>query len=198
MAILLFCAAFTVVGFQRMLRFSGTAGEQMLAPRRWPASTHILRSSARSTLVLFAHPFCSCSKATLGELARVLDQQDRATRPDVRILFFRPASDSDWKRGDLWSQAAAIKGATVAWDPGGQEANRFAARTSGFIALYNRQGIAQFQGGITGARGHMGDNYGTQQLARVLRFGRPEMKRPLVFGCSLLGSNLVGRAGVTQ
>ena len=49
------------------------------------------------SLVMFIHPRCSCSRASVDELARVVEQ---ARVPlSVTVWFFRPAGQSDdWAR----------------------------------------------------------------------------------------------------
>ena len=89
---------------------------------------------------------------------------------------------------DLWRRAAAIKGVTVVQDSEGVEAERFHAATSGYTLLYGSDGRLLFSGGITGARGHAGDNAGRSAIAALLTAeGAPTGTTP-VFGCSLLGS----------
>ncbi|HEX3447903.1 MAG TPA: hypothetical protein VHS97_06590, partial [Isosphaeraceae bacterium] len=71
-------------------------------------------------------------------------------------------------------------------DSGGEEAARFGARTSGLVALYAPDGRLHFRGGITGSRGHEGDNAGQQALLGLIQ-GNPSSlpcETP-VFGCPL-------------
>jgi hypothetical protein len=74
------------------------------------------------------------------------------------------------------------------WDDGAVEARIFAARTSGYVLLYSPAAKLLFQGGITGSRGHEGDNYGLSRLAGLLIAPAPESPNPVisrVFGCEL-------------
>ena len=52
-------------------------------------------------------------------------------------------------------------------DDDGAEARRFGAETSGQTLLYDARGALAFSGGITGARGHAGDNAGRASLRRA-------------------------------
>ena len=70
-------------------------------------------------------------------------------------------------------------------DEGGVEASRFGAATSGQAILYDGDGRLVFSGGITAARGHFGDNAGSQALARLLIDGMPSRPHTPVFGCAL-------------
>jgi hypothetical protein len=73
----------------------------------------------------------------------------------------------------------------VVWDEGGAEARRFGATTSGHAVLYSPDGRLLFRGGLTGARGHAGDNANLDALAAVLDGApSPHINVP-VFGCPL-------------
>jgi hypothetical protein len=73
-------------------------------------------------------------------------------------------------------------------DDGGVEAKRFGASTSGETMLYDESGDIQFHGGITGARGHEGDNAGRRRVLELLRKGRkgrPDRNESPTFGCEI-------------
>ena len=188
------CALATTAGLFSLIVFDGTAGKQGPSPSLWPTSSSIRRDAGKLNLLVFAHPFCPCTRATLEELSRALS---RVRRPDllrksrggapsvsVRVLFVRP-SGSAWTTAETWDRAASIPYTTAAWDDGGIEAQRFKAQTSGIVLLYDSAGRLLFQGGITGSRGHMGDNYGLPHLLAALDTGQPALAGSLVFGCSL-------------
>src|ERR1044072_8401392 len=60
-------------GFGALLRYASTpAPPDDSAPARWPATTALTRAGARSQLVLFAHPHCPCTHASVTELARLM------------------------------------------------------------------------------------------------------------------------------
>jgi hypothetical protein len=177
--------ASTLAGICALFAFNGTAGVETTGPARWPEGASIKRSRSVPTLLVFAHPFCSCTGATLEELDKVLARgKSGAPAPAISILFSR--SDPTWKPGDLWKQAARIPGANPVWDEDGQEARIFGARTSGLVFLFDSRGNLLFKGGITSSRGHAGDNYGAERLTAALDSRRPAVGTPpRVFGCAL-------------
>jgi hypothetical protein len=191
LGLLLCSAVFTLAAVRQALVFDATAGESGFAPAHWPAASRIERSSQRPVLILFAHPQCSCTNATLEELGVALSGAPEV-RPAIRILFSGAGYDGPRQPSGLWTRAAALPGAVVSWDEG-REAQLFGARTSGTVLLYDRNGSLLFEGGITGSRGHVGSNYGLLRLNRALRTGEilsePEIKKQpfLIFGCSLFG-----------
>src|SRR5882724_1733252 len=116
---------------------------------------------------MFAHPRCPCTRATLGELELVMARCEGLL--NAHVVFIRPDSTTeDWPRTGLWRRAAAIRGVTVHSDDAGLEARRFGVETSGHTLLYDRRGHLLFQGGITAARGHSGDNPGRSALVALL------------------------------
>jgi hypothetical protein len=184
-ALLAFSALSTLIGMQALIRFDQTAGPVNAAPLRWPALSAIKRSGGRPEILVFAHPFCSCTGATIAELAQLSAQKKSgATTPQFTILFFRPRN-SGWAPNGLWKRAEGLKDAHVVWDDDGLEAKRFGARTSGYALLYSSEGSLLFRGGVTGSRGHRGDNYGLDELAASLDSQRPARVPSRVFGCAL-------------
>ncbi|MDZ4288585.1 MAG: hypothetical protein U0984_11535, partial [Prosthecobacter sp.] len=146
-------------GMLLLLCYSESAGTEAKAPAQWPQESQIVSSSDRSTLVMFIHPQCPCSRASIGELDRLVARA--LDRFSVQVLFLKPEGMSqDWVKSDLWRQAAAIPGVTVSYDHDGEEAARFHAVTSGQTLLYDRDGSLVFQGGVTESRGHSGDSAG--------------------------------------
>ena len=168
-------------------RYESTPGREPGPPASWPGDTRLVGRVDRPQLLVFAHPKCPCTRATLAELARI--QARCADRVDIRIVFVRPPGvPARWEQTDLWRDAEAIPGSIVEIDEGGVEAQRFGVATSGYTLLYGIDGRLQFSGGITGSRGHAGDNPGEDAILTVLATGRSHQRRMPAFGCSLLGA----------
>jgi hypothetical protein len=137
------------------------------------------------SVVVFLHPRCPCSSATLTELSRVLA---RATgNCDVTVAVYSPSSaPPEWSRTPLRSRAEAIPGLTVVDDPDGLEAKRFGAVLSGHVVVYDAGGGLQFRGGITASRGHEGDNLGEDCVVNILQGQRASADHTPTFGCEIL------------
>jgi len=169
----------------RMFSFSYTPGKISSAPATLPDDLRHDSNDQRLTLLMFAHPRCPCTRATLAELARTL--ASAPGNPDLRIFFFIPVDQSDdWVHGWNWNTAAEIHGASVSIDVDGVIARRCYATTSGQILLYDASGRLLFSGGITSGRGHEGDNPGADIVLALLR-GEPTatVQSTSVFGCPL-------------
>jgi hypothetical protein len=179
-------------GCLALWNYSGTPGKRLPGAAAWPADTTFYRQPGSQTLVLFAHPHCPCTRATLRELERLAAQAGGML--DIRVAFVQPSGTSaDWVHTDLWQVAAAIPGVTVVLDHNGLEAHRFGARTSGEALLYNTTGQLVFQGGITPARGHEGESAGKSAIACWVT-GHPAVAHSPVFGCPLLDAEAPQKA----
>ncbi len=174
-----------VLGGSALLwRYKGAAGSAGATPEQWPAQSAIVRRAGLPTLVMFAHPKCTCSRASIGELTVVVSAA--YGRVDAHVLFDKPSSEKDdWTDTDLWRSAAALPSVAVGVDIDGAEAHRFGAETSGWVVLYDAGGKLLFAGGITNARGHAGDSEGRRAVLALLTQGTTNRTRAPVFGCSL-------------
>jgi len=176
-----------VAALVAMANFSNTPGDTRAAPDQWPAPSQIALDSKLPTLIMFAHPHCPCTQASVGELEVLM--ANCPGRLNVHVVFVQPVGTTeDWVKTDLWRRVATIPGVTLHRDDKGVEAQRFRAETSGDTVLYNPQGNLLFAGGITISRGHSGDNPGRTAIETILTKGLPSEVKTPVFGCSLFGT----------
>lgn len=184
-----FCVLWLVaagVGLAVMLNYQNAAGRTGQTPALWPSEAEITLERERATLVMFAHPRCPCTRASIGELNRLLAHC--GGRVAAHVLFFQPGGVSDnWTKTDLWRSATAIPDVVVHADRQGSQARRFGAETSGLVVLYSARGELLFKGGITAARGHAGDNAGAKLVVSLLLAGEDtSVRQTPVYGCSLV------------
>lgn len=170
-----------------LVDYEAYAGEQGNVSPQWPVDSTLERSASHLTLLMFIHPQCPCTRASIGELSELMASCQ--SRLKVQVLVLAPAQ---WDRAiiesDIWEAAAAIPGVTVQTDPDGREARRFGALTSGMVVLYGPQGDLRFRGGITGARGHSGLNLGRAAVTSLSVEGERSGSvrgQCSVFGCPL-------------
>jgi hypothetical protein len=169
-------------GLKTLWTYENAPGPRAAAPARWPAATRLDRPGGRPTLIVALHPQCPCSRATVAELARLVAHA--AAPADIHALVVAaPGFDEALVHSDLWRAAAAIPGVRVRRDDG-TEARRFGARVSGQVFAYDAAGALGFSGGLTGSRGHEGDNAGRTAIEAMLA-GRPHAASAFVFGCLL-------------
>ena len=177
--------AAVAAGLGALLRYESTPGRVGTIEARWPEGSSLPRSGSNPTLVMFAHPRCPCTRASLGELAQIM--ADTRGKMDAFVLFTKPnEGGADWDDTELRRSTAAIPGITVVSDADGSEARRFGAVTSGHTVLFDRAGTLVFSGGITASRGHAGRNAGESAIIAAVNGPRSERARTPVFGCALV------------
>ncbi len=174
-------------GLGAITRYEYTPGPPAGAPASWPSASRISRHEGRFTLVLFAHPECPCTRASLAELGRMRTRFKGHL--DTSIQFRKPGMTlAEAQSIGLWQTAAEFPGVALALDSAGEEMRAFGAAVSGQAVLYDPTGRLIFTGGLTGARGQEGPNAGIEAVQRLV-LGLIEARSPLhspVFGCSLL------------
>jgi hypothetical protein len=173
-------------------KYKSTPSPAGAAPDQWPHASALPRRPGRPLLVMLAHPRCSCTRASLAELGALLGEVGDSA--DADVVFVRPDGIADdWIESDLWHTALRMPGVTVVADRGGRETERFGALTSGTLLLYDGSGRLRFSGGVTSARGHVGDNPGRRRVVALIKQGKADKPTSPVFGCDLLGPREPGR-----
>jgi hypothetical protein len=168
-----------------LLEFEMTPAAVGQCPELWPQNSVLVHSFERPTLLMFVHPRCPCSRASVDELARLAT----ACGDDLRmtVVFLKPRGFAgDWEKTDLWRSARQIPGVTVFCDEEGKETTRFRACVSGEVLVYDPQGRLTFHGGLTASRGHHGDNPGRTAIELLLAGKLTPPQQTPVFGCSLI------------
>jgi hypothetical protein len=172
-----------VVGMATLWAYASTPGPAANAGMTWPSAA-LAHDARRPTLVMFLHPHCACSRASIGELARLMAHAQGRAR--VYVLLSRPRdTEPGSERTDLWQSATEIPGVEVLSDDNDVQSAAFGAAVSGQTLLYDPEGHLIFSGGITAARGHAGDNAGRGAILALLTDGVPAVTTTPVFGCFL-------------
>jgi len=169
-------------GFWAVREFESTPGAAAQAPQSWPATSGIPRSERSAQLVMFVHPKCSCTRASLEELAQVLKQLPAPVA--AWIVIEGDTADSSGNDA-LTAAMARLPHVGALYDSRGAEGRRFGALTSGHAVLYDATGTLRFSGGITGARGHVGDNWGLRSLVAAGAHSGRDATIHAVYGCPL-------------
>ena len=163
--------------------FEATPGRAADAPQHWPSSAGIAPEPATWTLVMLIHPHCSCSRASISELAAVMEHAPRNLR--AYVLSYQPHQfPPEWSHTDVWTAARRLSRVRVLTDVDGKEARRFGSYTSGQTFLFDPSGTRRFSGGITLLRGHAGLNSGRADVIRIANGGSGPGTHP-VFGCAI-------------
>jgi len=171
-------------GMHRLWAYSFEPPAVDPAPPVWPRDSRLTPDASLPTLLMFIHPRCPCTRASLEELERLV-RYARGTVA-VTVCLFAPAQrPAGWEQTDLWRRAAGIPDALLHRDLDAVEARRFRASVSGTVLLYGTDGRLRFAGGITNGRGHGGDSVGRTAILEILASRPPASDRVRVFGCPI-------------
>lgn len=181
-AVLWTCAM--VCGWIALNRYTYTAEAVAAAPSDWPMDAGLTRTRDRSNLVMFLHPGCPCSRATLTELDRLRSRIGDDCHIQLVMVLSREHGD-EWQETPLQRQAAELKDIHLTQDWDGRIAGTFSAGTSGETYLYSPQGKLLFHGGLTMGRGHEGPASGQDQIFDAIHSLTPQFPSNKVYGCRL-------------
>jgi hypothetical protein len=177
--------ASVVLGLHLLWKFQSTPGPQLAASApTWPTAAGFQAAPAGLTLLMFVHPRCPCTVASVGELRRVT--RDLPHVPQIHLVILQPSQpDERWQNNELVQQAQQLPGSAVHWDQGGQLARLFGSSTSGQVLLYNAAGNCLFRGGVTDLRGQEGPSTEGHVLQRCIVSGLAADRHYPVYGCAL-------------
>lgn len=172
------------IGFITLWDYSNRPGPEGKAPVLWPASSKLKFDNSKDKLVMFAHPQCPCSNASLEELAKL--KAMTLDKLSIDVVFYHPPTFSiDWVKDVLWQKAKKIPDVTTWIDSRKYEIGLFHPQTSGQVYLYSNEGNLIYSGGITPSRSHVGDNRGTQAIRAWVLERKKIRTKGFVFGCTL-------------
>ena len=156
------------------------------------------------TLVMYIHPKCPCTRASIRELERL--QADLLHPIQIVAFFYEPDGiDADggdaesWRDTDTCRSIARMPRTRTVPDPEGRVAAQAGVTTSGTVCLYDGEGRTVFVGGITPSRAHEGDSEGGLALRRLLNESNEDLEvlstahreaaglpgRTAVYGCPI-------------
>jgi hypothetical protein len=170
--------------YQAVRHFETTPGRGAATRASWPAGSRIVPERHEWTLVMLIHPHCSCTRASLQELERIIEMSDPSLQ--TYVLVYRPADfQAGWEKTETFEAAKRLQRAHVIVDPDGREARLFGAFTSGQTFLYDGDGALRFSGGVTSLRGHAGVNRGSMDVVDIVHARAQQGAHP-VFGCAIV------------
>ena len=173
------------IGFLALQLHVASPGQGGPTVEHWPGQSRVPLTGGQPTLVMAAHPLCPCTRASVSELTRVLTKCEGQVKAYV-LIFLPKHAGHGWGLTDGLRGLGTMPGVHLIDDPGGEEAARFGARTSGLVALYAQDGRLLFRGGITGGRGHEGDNEGRRALVGLIQDNSSTYRcETPIFGCPI-------------
>lgn len=170
-----------------LMRYSATPGSDSRSPLTWPVDVDYLGLENTASLLVFIHPKCACTFASLSEFERLAVEVDEPFQT-VFLVDCPKSNLSTWEQSSVVKRCQSILSARVVIDIDGNLAKKFNATTSGYCLLYS-EGRLAFQGGITSERGHEGESLGRGALREILRGRSTTVRQTPVFGCELFRSH---------
>ncbi len=150
----------------------------------WPEQLGLARNVDGFSLVMAVHPKCSCTRASVAELNKLM--LGWGGRVHAIALVTKPFEVADlWSESDVTARLRSIPHVQVVRDLGGAKASAFGAQSSGHTLLYDTAGQLVFDGGLTAFRGHEGPSVGSETLKQLVAGDAAPGGRTKVFGCSL-------------
>jgi hypothetical protein len=176
------------IGMIPLLTYSITPGKAAHPKWEWPTGTHLELAKDSPTVIMFVHPKCSCSFASLKQLQRLGAAFENKAK--FYMVFELPVgADPTWAQTDLWKEAQLTPVIKRVTDEQQMEARGFGSVTSGDTFVYGPQGQLLFHGGITASRGHDGYCKGYDAVLRILLDTQhSQVSRTKTFGCGLFNS----------
>lgn len=153
-------------------------------PGLWPHSAPLPEIQGLPRLVMFMHPRCPCTRASVQQL-RLIAEHSRRPLDILIVVLDSEKLPRNAMEGKSVREAADIRGAVVLRDRNGAAAAQFAAAASGHLVLYDPEGKLVYSGGITPSRGHAGETPASHAILSYLRSGRKTLPAGPVFGCPL-------------
>jgi hypothetical protein len=167
-----------------LAEYTYTPGSEHAPPLLRNVSVPFGPTGSGHLLVMAIHPKCPCSRASIGEMERLLSKFHDGLK--CVFLVYKPQGQSnDWIETDVVDSIRRQPNSEVVVDVDGRDALQLGMTTSGAVILYSPQGVPKYWGGITAGRGHRGDNLGTDAIASELRGQPPLSLSQPVYGCQV-------------
>lgn len=148
-------------------------------------SERIGAETGKPIAVVFLHPHCPCSQATVAMIERSLSTLPNEQYEIMFIHYVSMDHDQQWNNSALIRKVHSIPRVTVIPDPHSHIAAAFGARISGEVLAFDSSGTRAYHGGVTNSRGHEGANPGIEAMEAVLRGETPELAELPTYGCVL-------------
>lgn len=172
-----------------VLDYSKQPGPEGKITVTWPQNSTLYRNPENSTLVMTVHAGCSCSRASIEELAKIMKKAGSSLTAHVLMLPTGNGNEqeNEVKKTYVWKRGLETRGVSMHIDKEAKETKNFGALVSGTVMLFSKSGNLVFHGGITPQRGHQGDNFGEDFIVKFLekKFLADQAHKSPVFGCHL-------------
>ncbi|HTI51110.1 MAG TPA: hypothetical protein VL475_09165 [Planctomycetaceae bacterium] len=173
-------------GWWHLCRYTYRPSAVATTLSEWPHETAFAPSSG-FRIVMFVHPLCPCSDASIRELENSLARMPAKVSVTV-IAVTAGLTAEDLESSGLIAELSAMPRIGLYVDATGAERKRFGAAVSGEVVAFDANGRRVYHGGLTPGRGHQGESVGQGQLEALARGESAAPCESPVFGCLLPGA----------
>lgn len=170
-----------LAGICLLTKYATTPGKAVHLTAAIKVIDPTLMTPGIASLLMFVHPKCPCSRASLEELQVLMTHCKGRLKAEVEFADFKGVETQT----DLWKTASEIDGVRCEIDHSNLLATRLHAGTSGQVFVYDSHGKLRFSGGLTQSRGHVGDSTGLMSIENIVDGTGPVISESPVYGCSL-------------
>ena len=172
-------------GISLLTWYSNKAGATGNPPESLSATVPVTDRTKPYQLLMFVHPRCSCTHASIRELKRLLTHCSESV--SCTFFSFLPSGETEeWAQSGILKSINDLPDVKVLDDINGEWATAFGVRTSGHILLYDSEQKLRFSGGITISRGHEGTSRANSILAGLITDRVQSSHSYPTFGCPIL------------
>ncbi|MES1147283.1 MAG: hypothetical protein ABUL49_00870 [bacterium] len=148
------------------------------------ATTAATAEQVRPHAVMYIHPKCPCTTASLESYHLLVDKLYKTCDFSI-VCVVPPGAEKGFADSSNWSTAKAMPHVTATLDQNGALAKAAGAKTSGQVFLFGANGKLAFEGGVTPGRGMEGDSDGATKFSAALTKPVLAAAHAKVFGCPL-------------
>ncbi len=168
------------------LRYDSLPGIAAVPKTAWPAASKIKYSTITNTLVMVLHPRCPCSRASVQQVASMMNTTNP---PKCIFLFYTPSIFAKgWEKTDIWNQASEIPDSVLISDIDGRETKTSEHPHPDRPTFFDRQGFLRYSGGLTEGRGHQGECRNLEAAIKALNDSHKPTTFGAVYGCPVVDS----------
>lgn len=146
-----------------------------------------LRRTDSKKLLVFYHPHCPCTAASLRNLQRI--NSSLVSERKIYAFAFHPQDEPvTWIESPTTKLLRGIPNITIIPDREAIACQAFGLSTSGHMLVYDEAQRLIFSGGITPGRGHEGDCQSSFDLRQKINGEKSTLNYWPVYGCSIVES----------
>lgn len=172
-----------------MLIFQFTPGKMGKVFNDFPQKSKLVLDQTLPTLILFLHPKCTCSKASVEEI-KIIKSSIKKEFKLIAVVQTASLKLTD-ELEKLKEELSTLPHSTIVNDSYSFETNLFSVKTSGQIYIYSSFGELIYTGGSTSSRGTSSPSELRRTIASILETNKKphQLITKSIYGCEMDNKN---------